>query len=252
MSRRLLVPLMVLLATMAGLLGCGAWNRGEARQRLTLTERELRLPWPLRHATVEDEEGQLRLAIEWQRRDGPLDERNWLTEDKLKAIGFDLSIPAGNPDAERHYQRALPKLAWVVLEYDGPAWQEIDRRRRLRASDVTVRAVVGMSRLVPIDAGPDREALMLRYANARTLIVPAVFQVSYLSPTTTGGPLVYGQVQSLVTTEVTVPRRVRAELADFRDRALDPDSTPPGPRFEVDVAVGRLGFPWVIDLRRTP
>jgi hypothetical protein len=248
MSRRLLIPLAALLVTIAGLLGCGAWNRGEVRQRLTLTERELDLPWQWENA--EGDQDVLRLSMEWQRREGPLDERNWLTEDKLRDLGFDLSIPAGAPEAERHYTRALPRIAWVVLEYDGPAWQEIDRRLRLRRSDDMAGPRIADRRLVPIDAGVDREALMRHYADMPTLVLPAVFDVEYLDATTAGGPLVYGRLRSLVTREVTVPRRLRAALANLRRRFPDP-AAPSLPRFEVDVAVGRLGFPWVTDVRRT-
>jgi len=250
MSLRLLVPLLALVLTIAGLLGCGAWNRGATLQRLTVTEREVGLPWHWRNA-VDDDEGMLRLRIEWQRRDEPLDERTWLTEDKLREIGLDVSIPAGAPEAQRHYGRALPKIAWVVLEYDGPAWQEIDRRRRLRTSDAVTRAPIETSRLVPIDAGLDRETLTRRHANARTLILPAMFGVAYVSPDAPGGPLVYGYVRSLVMQEVTMPRRSRSALADLRGRDADSASTPSPPRFEVDLAVGRLGFPWVTDVRRT-
>ncbi len=253
MNRRLLIPLMALVVTITGLLGCGAWNRGQVRQLLTLTERELGQPWQWRN-DVDEDEGQPRLRIAWQRRDAPLDERTWLTDDTLREMGFNVSIPAGAPEAERHYQRALPKIGWVVLEYDGPAWQEMDQRRRLRSSDAVVRAPIEASRLVPIDAGAGQDALARRYANARTLILPAVFQVAYLSPKTPGGPLVYGSMQSLVTREVTVPRRSRHALADLRgggaERA-EPSASPSSPRFEVDLAVGRLGFLWVTDVRRT-
>lgn len=253
MSRRLLIPLLTLVVTIVGLLGCGVWNRGAAHQRLTLTERELRLPWQWRTG-VDDDEGTLRLSLEWQRREAPLEERTWLTEDKLREIGFNLFIPAGAPEAQRHYERMMPKIAWVALEYDGPAWQEIDRRRRLRASDVVKGLPDETSHLVPIDAGVDRDALTRRYADMRTLILPAVFRVAYLSAKTPGGPLVYGQVESLVVSEVTVPRRLKNALADLRGRAggrAEPPSTSPVARFEVDLAVGRLGFPWVTDVRRT-
>lgn len=249
MSRRLLIPLVALVMTIAGLMGCGAWNRGDARQRLTLTERELGLPWQWTNRAA-DQDGMLRLPIEWQRRDQPLDERTWLTEDKLRQIGFNISIPAGAPEAVRHYERASPKIAWVVLEYDGAAWQDIDQRRRLRASDATVRAPIEASRLVPIDAGPDRDVLLQRHANTRALVLPAIFQLAYLTSKEPGGPLVYGRVQSLVTREVTVPRRLRQALGDLRGRSPDPASTPSAPRFEVELAVGRLGFPWVTDVRR--
>jgi hypothetical protein len=250
MSRGLIVPLAVLLVTVGGLLGCAAWNRRAAEQRLTLTEREVGLPWQWGNAS-DDDDGVLRVRLDWQRRDGPLDERTWLTEDKLRAIGFNLSIPAGAPEARRHYERMLPRIAWVALEYDGPAFQEIERRRRLQTTDAVVRAPVETSRLVPIDAGPDREALMRRHASSGTLILPAIFDIAYLAPEMPGGPLIYGHVQGLVEPELTISRRSRAALADLRGRDGGTGPEPPSPRFEVDIAVGRLGFPWVTDVRRT-
>lgn len=253
MSRRLLIPLLALVVTMGGLLSCAAWNRGETRQRITLTERELSLPWQWRNATEEDD-AQLRLPIEWQRRDSPLDERTWLTEDKLRALGFDVSVPIGAPEASRAYGRALPQIAWVVLEYDGAAWQEMERRRRLRTNVPEPRYAVAPSRLVAIDAGRDREALARRYAEASPLILPAIFQMAYIPPDAPGGPLMYGYVRRLVVNDLNVPRRLRAALDDLRgsDAASMLETVDPAPRFEIDLAVGRSGYPWVTDIRRTP
>lgn len=252
MSRRLLLPLVALVVTVAGVLAFAAWNRSDPRQRLTLTERELTLPWQGQNS--EAEEGELRLPIEWERRDGPLEERNWLTEDKLREIGFNLWTPVGAPGAERAYARALPRTGWVVLEYDGPAWREIDRRRQLRIDMPAPRSAREPSRLVAIDAGSNREALARRHGDAQSLILPAVFQLGWLSPEA-GGPLVYGYVQRLVVRELTVPRRLSSALADLRTpppgRSAPPPSPPRPPRFEVDVAVGRSGFPWITDIRRT-
>lgn len=253
MSRRLLLPLIALVVTVGGLLGCAAWNRGEVRQRLTLTERELNLPWQWQNRTADDD-AELRLPIGWERRDGPLDERTWLTEDKLREIGFNLSTPAGAPEADRAYRRALPRLGWVVLEYDGPAWRDIERRRRLFANVPEPRLPLEPSRLVAIDAGADRDALARRHADAPTLILPAIFQLAFLPPDTPGGPLVYGYLHSLVVNEVTVPRRLRPALADLRTPLRAREDSPPSatpPRFEVDLAVGRSGFPWITDVRQT-
>lgn len=182
MSRRLIIPLVSLILTIGGLLGFAAWNRGEARQRITLTERELSLPWQWRNPSGDDD-GELRLGIEWQRRGGALEERAWLTEDKLRDIGFDIYIPAGAPEAERRYGRARPIIGWVVFELDGPAWREINQRRRLKDNpDQQPRPEVEPSRLVPIDAGRDRDALARRHTSAQTVILPALIRQAWLSP----------------------------------------------------------------------
>jgi hypothetical protein len=254
MSRRLLVPLIALVVTIGGLLGCAAWNRGEVRQRLTLTERELNLPWQWQNSTANDDAA-LRLPIGWERREGPLEERNWLTEDKLREIGFNLSTPAGAPEADRAYRRALPRIGWVVLEYDGPAWRDFDRRRQLFANVPEPRLPLEPSRLMAIDAGADRDALARRHADAPTLILPAIFQLAFLPPNAPGGPLVYGYLQRLVVNEVSVPRRLRSALADLRTPLRVPEVSRPSPappRFEVDLTVGRSGLPWITDVRRIP
>jgi hypothetical protein len=251
MSRRLLVPLAALLLTIGGLLGFAAWNRGETRGRLTLTERELTLPWQWRNPT-QDDDAELRLGIDWQRRGSALDERAWLTDDKLREMGFDVHVPAGAPEAERRYRHALPRIGWVVLEYDGPAWREIEQRRRLKEDPALPRPAVEPSRLVPIDAGADREALARRHATAATLIVPAVIRLMWV-PAESGGPMMYGYVERLVVQEVTVPKRLRNALAAYRATSTTPrtPASEPPARFEVDLAVGRLGFPWVTDVRTT-
>lgn len=231
MSRRLLIPLAALILTIGGLLAFAAWNRGETRQRLTLTERELTLPWQWRNASADDD-AELRLGIEWQRRSGALEERAWLTEDKLRDIGFDIGLP-GAPEAEQRYGRALPRVGWVVFEFDGPAWRETEQRRRLKEDPALPRPAVEPSRLVPIDAGTDRDALARRHASAPTLILPALIRLAWV-PANSGGPMTYGYVERLVVSEVTVPKRLRTALAT---------------RFEADLAVGRLGFPWVTDVR---
>lgn len=251
MSRRLLVPLVSLFMMVIGLLVFAGWNRRQEVQRLTLTERELSLPWQWQNGGLDDE-SELRLLIGWERRDGPLDERSWLTEDKLGEMGFDFSTPIGDPRAERDYQRQLPRIAWVVLEYDGPAWREIEQRRRLKTEAPEPRFPLEPSHLVAIDAGADRAALSRRHTDERTLTVPAIFQLGWLTPDH-GGPLVYGYVQRLVVNELTVPKRARGALADLRTprpTRTGSDTNPGPPRFEVDVAVGRLGFPWIAAVRR--
>jgi hypothetical protein len=250
MSRRLLIPLLALVLTISGLLVVAAWNRGVTQGRLTLTERELTLPWQWQHGT-DDEAGDLQLSIEWQRRDDPIDERAWLTDDKLRDIGFDVHIPPGAPEAERRYRQAIPRIGWVVFEYDGPAWQVIEQRRQLRADASMPKPAVGPSRLVPIDAGKDREVLARRHAAAQVLILPAVLQMVWL-PAGSGGPMAYGVVQRLAVQEVTIPRRLRGPLEPFRAQrqGLTPKpETLVQPRYEVDLAVGRLGLPWVTGLR---
>lgn len=60
----------------------------------------------------------------------------------------------------------------------------------------------------------------------------------------------YGYVERLVVPEVTVPKRLREAFAAYRATgSARPPAAAPAPRFEVDLAVGRLGFPWVLAAR---
>lgn len=248
MNRRLLLPLLALVLTIGGGLAFAAWNRSETRQRLTLTERELSLPWAWENETADDD-GEVRLSIEWQRRGNALDERAWLTNDKLRELGFDMQTPAGAPEAEQRYRRSLPRIAWVVFEYDGPAWRAIEQRRQLRSDAGTPDRADEPARLVPIDAGADRAALTRRHQSTTTIVLPAVVQIGWL-PAQSGGPLAYGYVQRLVVGQVSVPTRLRNALTAFRTKGPErAESTLRSPRYEVDLAVGRFGYPWVTAVR---
>lgn len=237
---------LVLLAV-AWLVATAVWNRSEVVSRITLTEREL--PW------VSGDEEAVRLSIDWERRVDPQDARNWLTLDRLRQIGFDLSLPATAVEAERAYSRVLPRRAWIVFEYAGEAWQAGERRRALRAGE-SADGRPTASRLVPIDVGLDVPVLAERYAEGGHLIVSGWIQIAWVGPGA-GGPLVYGFIRSLEPSSFTVPRPLADHLRALRPftprpRGMRPDRPPPAPaapRYEVDLAVGRFGIPWVVEVR---
>jgi hypothetical protein len=247
---RIAVPALTALLVVAVLVGVASYNRSRPPfSAVTLTERELLLT----AYSPQDEERELKLSIAFEQRNDPLDARNWLTEDRLRALGFSLDVPPGAPEAEDRYGKQPPRLGWIVLEYAGPAWKEIARRRELERSNATVwRGWLESSRLVPVDAALDAEALQRRYPTGY-LIVRGVIGVVF-APPEQGGPLVYGQIRALTPSQVTVPRHLRPLLADLtRSARRHPDdgTTVVEPRYEVDLAVGSLGLPYVAGVRRT-
>jgi len=142
-------------------------------------------------------------------------------------------------------------VAWVAFEYDGPAWQEIARRQ-----DMVERTARGGpfndSRLVPVDAAVDASLLRRRYEGQPVIVMPAVIQMRYATDPLQG-PSVWGALQRLASPEVTVPARLRDRLRDLPARpepqpADGQPLTPPPPRYDVVLGVGRLGFVWVQDL----
>lgn len=238
---RLAVPAVTVLLLVVAYVALDGWNRSAPpAQQLVVTERELSLPWTDQGAPGDDPGIQLRIELDY--RGDPLDSRNWLPEDRLRALGFALDVPAGAPEAGATYRRALPRLGWVVLEYDGPAFADIERRQAL--TDPSRRG--GGSRLVPVDAGPDFDRLRQSYAT-RHLIVRAVIGLGFLDARS-GGPLVYGHIRSIVPSSVTVPPRLKPVVDGWRGRRRSADE----PRYDAELASGPLGLLYLRDLRPRP
>lgn len=232
---RLVVAGVTLIVAVLTMLGASGWNRGAESPAVTLTEREVQV-W----GDPERDTAELRLRITYQSRNQPLDARSWLTEATLAQMGFPVAVPANAPEAERTYDRGLPRLGFVALEFDGPAWTALERERSLRPPDRDSPALSRPedSRLVPVDAGPDPAALRARYAGQRVIVVPAVFRVR-VHRRAEGGVL-WGTMDRLVTEDVTGSIRLRNLL-----RALPRGAR----RYEVDLVIGRLGIPRIVDLR---
>jgi hypothetical protein len=242
---RIAVPAVTLLLVVVGLVSIAGWNRSnEPRQRMTLTERELRL-WMAVPQDGPDDPG-VQLSLDYAERNNRLDARNWLTEDRLRAIGFVFDVMPSAPEAERTYGRALPRLAWVAFEYDGEAWRAIERQRAMTQAasnsqhDYRHGTPLQPSRLVPVDAAPDAETLLARYPNNH-LILRASIQLIYVPPGR-DGPLVYGVLRHVIPSRVHVPRDLRQPLIGLPSGDV--------PRYEADLAVGTLGLPYVTAVRR--
>ena len=226
------------------LLAVAGWNRsGAPRLTITLTERELRMPWTTGSAPGDD--AGLHLALVFQNRGDPLDARNWLPESRLREIGFTFNVPVGAPQAADAYDNVPPRLAWVAFEYEGTAWRAIERRRTLRASQETAQAPELLSRLVPVDAAADFDVLRVRYPSGH-LILRAVVGLTYVAPGR-GGPLVHGVLRQVVPNTIAVPARLRSV---FDGLPAAPQGTEPAPRYEAEIAIGRLGLPYLRSARR--
>lgn len=233
---RVALPAAIVLVMVAGMLAVSGWNRsGTPPLSVTLTERELPLV-----GGGGDEGAGADLRIEMAPRYDPLDAQNWLPESTLRAIGFPFNVGAGAPTAAEVYRNVPPRLAWIVLEYNGPAWRDLERRRALTEPQAEERTRE-MSRLVPIAAGVDAEELRARYG-ANHLVVRGVVGLNYL-PASAGGPLLYGTLRQLIPDRVAID----STMHDGLTAAARAAGTPP--RYDVDLAVGHLGLPYVRGLR---
>ena len=252
---RLVVAALVLLIGIGSLLGAAAWNRGGDPQFIELTERELELPWTWENGRADDD-AELRLAFRWQLRAEPQDARVWLSDVKLRALGFGTGVPAGAPEAELVYGRSLPRVAWVAFEFDGPGVET----HRAEAGDV--QAPIGTSPTLapPATSCPwtqvpirSRCAAVMRAVPA--VVMPAIVHMRYaMDPAQ--GPSVWGWVPQLVSNDVSVPYHLRERLRGLKRRVLrvnGADGAAPEarmePRYDVKLGVGRLGAVWVEDVR---
>lgn len=233
---RVAMPAVIVVVTVASFVGAAGWNRaGEPSLAIVLSEREL----PLDYAAEPGEGPGPRLRITYQDRHDPLDARNWLPESRLREIGFAFPVPAGAPQAVEAYRRVPPRLAWVVFEFDGAQWRDIERRRAMTDAPADPGVERLPSRLVPVDAGPDFETLQARYP-AGHLILRSVILLSYV-PAARGGPLVHGVLREVVPATLAVPDHLRAQVAEL---AAD-ERARRASRYEVELAIGSLGLPYV-------
>lgn len=253
--------LVLLLLVNVVVLGGAAWNRsGPPEATLTLTEREL----PMSRSFVSDENSGVGLNLQLC----GAGDTSWFDEAKLKALGFDPEAYIAQDEASR--KRPLPRRAYAVLEFSGPAWEEALRRERQKVTEPRAQidageAVQGLeapdqrlrrmqtrdSRLVPVDAGNDPQALRKRYPDsARYVITPAQVRMyrCFLSGCETP---VYGRVTRILTRSIHVPVEYHGILAEALGRERPSwgssyyDKDVPGPRYRVTLHYGSRYEPWI-------
>jgi hypothetical protein len=247
--RGLLAGLALIALANAVALAGAAWNRrGEPEATVTLTERELRIPWS---AINDEDDTGLNLQLEWNAR--------WAAGDRapkgiplatLRELGFEPRVGRKEP----------PRTAWVVMEMDGEAWRQWVAKRRRQVeeerrkepesdcppgSDLEQMLVSG-SRLVVVDAGRDRHALRRRHPDrSRYFVVPGTVHVSEVRP-----GAFQGLVSGLRVESIHVPLKLRPTLDEIvtaervrRETSNSGESHPP--RYSATVSFGRRGEPWL-------
>lgn len=230
----------VLLASVAALAQAG-WNRSEIRRETVLSDREAPIASGGRDET----------AL-WMRLDyaDPVDSGwgGWLGSARLAALGADTTRGA----VRRRQMDARP--AFAVFERDGPAWRAhveqrtVEHARALAADSAPAQrdSLVSLyrgglergSRLILVDAGPDAEALAVRYPDpARHLILPAV--VRTFSTVQWGGPG--------TPTDTVLGSRVDLEHRRLlvSGEAAAVIRAPRSAGYRVTIATGRSQAPWV-------
>jgi len=181
----------VLVTANAFVLIHAAVNRsGAPDAELELTARELKY-----YPSGREDSGAV-LALNWQNSaaqypffgTSPEAPARWFGANKLKEIGFDVSVPPASKDASRYYARMRSRQVFVALELDGPAWKEwLDRRKAAIAAEPVATPVPGTprttvedrirideetsSRLVAIDVGLGGTALRAKYPDRQRVMI---------------------------------------------------------------------------------
>ena len=270
---------LILLVNAVALTGVYLNRSGEPEARMTLSQRELGIPWDWR---VPRDNSGLVLALNWRVPDGNAVEYSyggygyhggtpeWLDEPRMKALGFDTAAVAESGEGRRRFERQLPREALLVLELAGPAWQAALERARANAArheaarlanadskefaEKAKRAQEQLkneetlnSRLFAVDVGADRAALRAKYPDrSRYLFLKATLRPRL--ETQDQKTRVTGYVSELAVQRINVPHALRPTLEPVLEQALRKlPRTPAAPAalFEATVAVGQRLEPWI-------
>jgi hypothetical protein len=261
---------LILLANAVALLGV-AYNRsGQPESQVILSQRELESPDWWRYAK---EDSGLSLRLRWRVLQSGNGENypsqpsyyyggsGWLDGKKLQELGFDLS--AGKDD-RRYLFREMQREVLLVLEHNGPAYQQAlqyarehlareqavfdampgnkEFERRLKfAQEGLVREESENSRLFVVDAGLDAATLRARYpAQDRYLIVSG-----RVVPVARGlADQWMGYIGGIDNDRVSVPLELRSVFDSAR--TVGKPGSINGAPFEAVVAFGKRHEPWLV------
>jgi hypothetical protein len=264
---------LILLVNVVALSGVYFNRSGEPDARLTLSQRELGVPWDWR---VPRDNSGLVLGLNWRVPDGSAVEYSyggygyhggtpdWLDEPRMKALGFDTAAVAESGEGRRRFERQLPREALLVLELAGPSWQQALERARVNAARHEAARLANAdskefvakakhaqvkneetrnSRLFAIDLGLDRAALRAKYPDrGRYLILKATLRPRL--ETQDKKTRVTGYVSELAVQRINVPHALRPVLEPGL-RKLPHTPIAPDAMFEATVAVGQRLEPWI-------
>lgn len=254
--------ILVLLSNMIVFAGV-AWNRTQFGAAILLTERELYLT--NRYFRKQENSGiSLQLKIH-QDSHSP----DWLNAGKLSELGFQ---PDRYKSIEMQKKKPRSRIAWLVLEYDGPSWQvfldeSVKHIAQLEEETATNGAELkqveiakkelqndrnGSSRLIAIDAGIDANQLQERYQDSsRYLIHRAKVRMMKNSPD--GGVKVHGYL-TLLDSNIHAPLQYHSKIPRTQKRAdgsyFSWIGTRKQPRFRVKLNIGRRFELWIAGIEK--
>lgn len=266
--------LILILTNLIVLFGVLDNRKGEPKSQITLTERELQVPY-----SISKENSGLSLRILWQ----SLGEKNlvnyrgyqspvWLTVEKLKTLGY--HIDKIKKKGENRYGYNTSKECFIVLEYDGEAYQEALKRaevhleeKKQALSDASQDKILQSyhkiakntlknrkefeSRLYAIDAGKDALILGEQYPDrSKYIITKGIIHIYYNFQQ----KKIYGNISNLSIANIHVPLEFRKTLepiiqkkqSDIKKSRTYPMVMKHAPRFKATIAYGKRFEPWIV------
>jgi hypothetical protein len=270
-----LLGFLLLVATNIVVLAGVASNRsGEPESYVTLTERELRLPYQ-----VYEENSGLALDLTWRALIEAEDYGDytswrtpvWLNAEKLEALGFNTEVIPDSNDNDMDYDPALPKEVFIVLENNSALYRDVVKWAEKRAEEKTgiyklnpadkerlreyeqskeqlTREQISESRLFAIDAGLDPVILRNTYADKnRFIITKGLIRAEYNGCENKA----YGYITELTVEDIHVPIKHRQVFDSIieQDKTNENENDTHPPRFEVTLAYGNRFEPWIVSVK---
>ncbi len=262
MKKYLIIGLTILLGTNLVVLGGVAYNRmGTPTAQLTLTERELSLPYT--RGEYQENSG-ISLSINWRipSKDNadylPYNARTIdISKEKLSALGFDLH------SNEDNYWRESKELFWA-FEFDGDLHKkeiakaeahyqkavaafneqadDTTKRRKKDSKASLAREKNSNSRLFFIKASADYDSLAIEYAGQNNILIVTGLAKPYYNNSDKSYHL---RLKHLSVRNIMIP----LEYTDILSTLTRPDGRDANPpRYSVTVSWGSRLEPRVVDL----
>lgn len=270
-----LIGLALILVVNAAILIRVAYNRLQPPIAVvTMTERELSIPtWDYMH----NESNRLYFRLKWRGydsldRDHPLRPLNGTIDaEKLKELGFDLSLSPDSPEGERYYRNTQDREFIWVLEYDGKAYQEVleEARKSYLAAKHAFdqlpdnpalknkfefeeenyqRELQTSSRLFVVDVGTAIQTLREKYDDPqRYLFLKG--NVGLFLQRDKSSVSICGRLKELITDDINVPARWHPLLNNIAGGKPLYDGEKRSPRYQATVAVGPSLEPYLLDVQ---
>ena len=259
---------LVLVANLTVLLGVAYNHSGMPDSWLSLTQRELEIPYQSSFNS-ENNGNSLRLKYRFPGAQNPYQRHdeidpNWLNKAKLASLGFNVDLPIDTNRSRTTFEKQLSKAVFLVLEFDGTAYQQaIELAKKKDAEDLMkkeadgdtknqpvalIREMTMNSRLFVIDAGLNRNVLRAKYPDRlRYCIVHGEIQPRVIY-NKEKQPFMTGYAKDVSAQFINVPSELRGVFEAGQKKNLDDGyvANDKLPSFEATVAFGRRLEPWIL------